>query len=204
MMRNKMISYAMDFTAFLVENEIFPKKVILFGSVVTGEFDKESDVDIFIDIDKSREKDIMGILRNFNLTYGEKWKMKGIFNPISLKIGDLKKWPELRRSMQSYGILLYAKYNEQPDSVKSYLLFRLNFSNLSRAKKVGIWRKLYGYRQNVGKKEYTARGLVNESGGKKLEKSTILVPSENSRKLRDFCLKNRVSFQVNEIWSDSF
>ena len=52
-MRNKINAYALHFTSFLVEGGIEPKKVILFGSAVPGKFDKESDVDIFVDTKKT-------------------------------------------------------------------------------------------------------------------------------------------------------
>ena len=51
-----MIAYALDFTSFLLENGAEPRRVMLFGSVVAGTFDRESDVDLFIDIDAAEEK----------------------------------------------------------------------------------------------------------------------------------------------------
>src|SRR3989339_1167086 len=138
-MKSRMIAYALDFTSFLLESRVEPKKVILFGSVVTGESDRESDIDIFIDIDESEEKKIRNVLKIFDKTFGDKWRLKGVQNQLSLKVGNLDKWPKLKRSIQSYGILLYGKYSETPENMKSYLLFRLNFSRIPRAKKVSIW-----------------------------------------------------------------
>lgn len=202
-MRNKLIAYALEFTSFLLESGVEPRNVILFGSVATREFDKESDVDIFIDIDKSKNSQIKGILKIFDKTYGEKWKLKGISNPLSLKIGDLAKWHDLRRSIQSHGIALYGKYSELPEDIMPYILFRLNFSKMPRAKKVRAWRKLYGYAQKIGIKTYEKRGIIKILGGKKLEKSIVLMPSEKAQELRDFLRKNNIGFSVNEIWSDS-
>lgn len=202
-MRNKMIAYALDFTSFLLENGVEPKKVILFGSVVTEEFDRESDIDIFIDIDESEEKKIRNILKIFDKTFGDKWRLKGIQNQLSLKIGSLNKWPDLKRSIQSYGILLYGKYNELPENIKSYLLFRLNFSRMPRAKKVSVWRKIYGYSQKVGRKNYERKGFIESLGGKKLEKGIVLIPANKSHEFKEFLNKKRVDFLVNEVWSDN-
>lgn len=202
-MRNKLIAYASEFTSFLLENGIVPRNVILFGSVVTGEFDKESDIDIFIDIDKSKNSQIKGILRIFDKIYGEKWKLKGVSNPISLKVGDLQEWRDLRRSIQGHGITLYGKYAELPENIKPYLLFRLNFSKMSRAKKVSVWREIYGYSQKVGRKKYEKKGLIRTLEGKKLEKGIVLMPSEKAGEFRKFIRENKIDFYVNEIWSDS-
>ena len=38
-----------DFAAYLIEQNIKINRIILFGSVVTNQFDKESDIDIFIE-----------------------------------------------------------------------------------------------------------------------------------------------------------
>ena len=202
-MKSRMIAYALDFTSFLLESRVEPKKVILFGSVVTGESDRESDIDIFIDIDESEEKKIRNVLKIFDKTFGDKWRLKGVQNQLSLKVGNLEKWPKLKRSIQSYGILLYGKYSETPENMKSYLLFRLNFSRMPRAKKVSIWRKLYDYSQKVGRKNYEKKGIIESLGGKKVEKSVVLIPTGNSQKFKEFLNKNRVDFLVNEIWSDN-
>ncbi len=202
-MKNKMIGYALDFTSFLLESGIEPKRVILFGSVVTGEFDRESDIDIFIDTDKSEEKKIRNILKIFEKTFGEKWELKGISNPLSLKVGDLDKWQSLKRSVQSYGILLYGKYGEFPENMKTYLLFRLDFGKISRARKVSMWRRLYGYAQKIGRKRYEKKGIIESVGGKKLEKSIVIIPLDKSQKFKEFLNRNRIGFIVNEIWSDS-
>jgi len=202
-MRSKIAAYALEFTSFLLESGIEPRKVILFGSAVTGEFDRESDIDIFVDMNRTQEKNVRSALKMFESAFGEKWRLKGVSNPLSVKVGNLSNWHDLRRSIQSYGMLLYGKYSEFPENMKSYLLFRLDFSGMPRAKKVRMWRKLYGYAQRVGRKKYEKKGMVESMEGKKIERGVILVPVDKSQKLKEFLNKNRIGFQVNEIWSDS-
>src|SRR3989338_2103066 len=108
-MKTKIIAYALHFTSFLLENGVKPNKVILFGSVATGEADTESDVDVFVEADN--ERNIYSMKRLFERTHGEKWRLKGISNPLSVRVGSLDKWPEIKRSIQSYGIMLYGKYS---------------------------------------------------------------------------------------------
>jgi predicted nucleotidyltransferase len=201
-MRNKIISYSIHFISFLLENNIVPRRAILFGSVVTGEYDKESDIDIFIDIDTSKEQEIRNSLKLFNRIFGEKWKLKGIENSISVIVGNInsKKWENLKRSIQSHAILLYGVYNEPPMDIKPYFLFRLNFRKMSRSQKIRIWRQLYGYTQKVGKKIYKKQGIVREYGGTKLEKSIVIVPSSKLFDFKQFLKKNNIDFLINELW----
>lgn len=200
--KDKIIAFAIDFISYLKENHIEIKKAILFGSIVTGEFDKESDVDIFIETKENEEK-IQDILTEFEKTLGENWRLKGIDNTISLKIGNLEKWPELRRSIQSNGLMLYGPYIDTPKKIKNYILFILDFKDLPRSKKVSVWRRLYGYKQTINNKKYSSYGFIIELDGKKLERGIISIPSENSIKFKDFLKKHKIKYKLYEIWSDS-
>lgn len=201
----ELISYGMDFASFLLRSSVSNRisRIILFGSVVRGDFDEESDVDIFVDSKHNIEMEVNKILKSFEISdINEKWRLKGIKNPLSVKVGDLEKW-KLRRNVISDGIVLYGKYKEMPMDVKYYLLFSLDFKGLDRNKKVSVWRKLYGYKQKIGSKSYVSRGLLNEVDGKKIDKGVIVVPVENKEKVVDFFKKNKIKYGINEIWSDT-
>lgn len=201
----ELISYAMDFCSFLLRSNVGDRinRIILFGSVVRGDFDKESDVDIFVDSKYKIEKDVNKVLKSFELSdVNEKWQLKGIRNPLSVKVGVLEKW-KLRRSVISDGIVLYGKYVEMPKNVKYYLLLSLDFKGLDRNKKISVWRKLYGYRQKIGSRSYVSKGLLSEVNGKKIDKGVIVVPSENKDKVIEFLKKNKIKHRINEIWSDT-
>lgn len=199
--KNKLIAYALDFVSFLLENSIKLEKAILFGSVVSGESDEESDLDIFIETNEEEGK-IQNVLTQFENIKGENWRLKGIENQISLKIGNLEKWPKLKRSIQSYGLLLYGEYKEIPKEMDNYGIFLLNFNKLKRAEKVSVWRKMYGYSQKVGDKKYSKIGIINEVG-KKLERGILAIHYKNVKYVKDFLNKNKVKFRIIEVWSDS-
>ncbi len=203
-MRNKLIAYAMHFASFLVEKGISARRILLFGSVASGDFDDRSDVDIFVDIDKRNEKEMPGLVSSFEKAFGEKWRLKGVNNQLSVTVGSIasKEWEDLRRTIQSYGITLYGQYNEQPENIQSYILFSLGFRKLGRANKVSLWRKLYGYAQKVGKKSYKSRGLIEQLGGAKLDKCVVLIPAANSSNFKKFLGKNSISYRLIEVWSD--
>ena len=130
------------------------------------------------------------------------WRLKGVPNDLSLKVGKLEHW-SLRREVISSGILLYGKYNELPPNTHYYLLVRLDLTTVRTALQMRIWRKLYGYTQKVGKKTYLTRGLIELTGGKKLGKATFIIPMEQRKNVLDFLKQHRVKYLVNELWSDT-
>lgn len=201
----ELISYAMDFNSFLLRSDIADKidKILLFGSIVRGDFDKESDIDIFVDTKYDIEDKVKRIFRSFDISdTNEKWRLKGVKNILSVKTGELNKW-KIRRSVISDGIILYGKYKDVPEDVKYYLLLKLNFRALSRNKKISVWRKLYGYKQKIGSEIYSSKGLLSEVEGRKIDKGVILIPIEKKQKVMKFLKENKIKFSVNEIWSDN-
>ena len=114
MEQHKLISLALSFTSFLI-GRIGVKSVILFGSVANNTFDRESDIDLFIETDKKSADKIQNLLELYEKTEEyEKFRLEGIENRIAAKIGNLKEWGELKRSIISNGIILYGKYQGKP------------------------------------------------------------------------------------------
>lgn len=201
----ELISYAMDFCSFLLRSDINDKidKIVLFGSIVRGDFDEESDIDIFVDSKYNIQKKVNKVLKSFGFSdTNEKWHLKGVKNPLSVKVGNLEKW-KLRRSVISDGIILYGKFKEVPKDIKYYLLISLDFKELKRKKKVSVWRELYGYKQKVGSRTYVMKGLINNINGKKIDKGIIVVPTESKGKIIEFLKKYKIKYKINEIWSDT-
>lgn len=203
-MGNKLLAYAAHFASFLLESGIDVDMIIAFGSAASGEFDKESDVDLFIEADTAKEKSIMAVKKVFESTFAERWRLKGIENPLSILVGSLKsaKWEDLRRSIQSNGIVLYSHYVEMPENAKPYTIFVIKAAKLARARKMSMWRKLYGYSQKIGVRVYRSRGLLDELGGEKLEKGVTAVTADKSKILRDFLNKHRAEYKIYEFWGE--
>jgi len=177
MERNEIIAYAMDFASYLVSRSEGINRIILHGSVARGDFDSESDIDLFVDItDKKSEKKIRIYEENYYKTNSYKeWKLKGVDNEISLIIGklDSDEWKDLKRAIMNTGIVLYGKYTAENKEAKHYVLF--SFENIKpESKRVGLFRKLFGF--NAGKKKYS--GLAEKFNMRRIGKGTILVPIE--------------------------
>lgn len=179
MNQNNLLSYAMDFASFIIQNtknldKI--KSIILFGSVARLDSEKNSDIDIFIDTTTeiiSEEIEAIKTLFLKSSKYQRYWKLLSIDNELSIKIGDLEKW-DLKRSIISDGILLYGKYSGQIKT-KEYTLFILKTKG-KRKDKVKMWRLIYGYSQKVNGRKYHTKGLIEQYNGKKLSSAIFVVP----------------------------
>ncbi len=204
--KESLISYSLSFCSFLLDTPFGKNinKIILFGSVARGDYNEDSDIDIFIDTEKNLEKLVDKYLNLFQESkQHEIWIQKGITNEISIKVGKLKEW-KLRREVISSGILLYGKYSELPDELSYYLLIKIkDIYKKKPSNQVKIWRKLYGYKQKVGKKTYLIKGLIDKNNGKKIAKSVFIIPMENRKPIIEYLNKNKIIYTVHELWSDS-
>ncbi len=200
MEKNKLISYALEFSSFLVRNLDDINKIILYGSVARGDFGEDSDIDLFVETDKKNEKKIQKLVQDFyNTETSRKAKLKGIEHDFSILVGKLesKEWNNLNRAILNGGIILYGAYKSNVEKSSSYSLFV--FENIKPDKKrVVIFRKLFGF--NVGKKHYS--GIVQQLQGIKLGKGAILIPLENSGHIKTYFKLKKISFRIYNLWSD--
>lgn len=195
-------SYASYFVAYLLGNLKSVKnveRIILYGSVSRGEETKESDVDLFIEIknkNKKFEKEIKEIEERFYQSReASLFRLKGIDNEFSIKIGDLKKWKELYRSIASSGIVLYGPYEakELPSDVKYYVIVFWDKIGKNRG---AFLNKLYGFK--IKDKYY--EGLLKKYEGRKLGKSCIMLPVQYKEEIFKLLRKYEVRARVVEVF----
>jgi len=198
--KNELISYAMDFVSYLIDKEKKINRIILHGSVARGDFDEESDIDLFVDSYEKIEKRVQKILDNYYKTKKyQNWGLKGIDNEISIIVGKLDggEWKNLKRSVMNTGIMLYGKYKAEADKINHYVLF--SFENIKPNKKrVLIFRKLFGFK--VGKKSYP--GLIEKMNTIRVGKGVLLVPIEYANELKKYFQNKKVKVKLFDLWSD--
>lgn len=199
---NELTSYAMDFSSYIISKLDGVDRIILHGSIPRGDFNENSDVDLFFDTkDKKLEKKIKEYLDDYYKTKKfSEWKLKGIENPISIIAGylDGEEWKDLKRALLNTGIILYGKYKAEVDKINQYVM--LSFENVKPDKKrVSVYRRLFGFR--VGKQEYS--GAVKKVGGKRIGKGIIIIPIEHLIEIKNYLEKMKVSFNIYDIWSDT-
>ena len=205
MNRYDLLSYASSFVSLLIKDPAIGtavQRVLVFGSVARGDFDEESDIDVFIDIeDDGYEKRIRGRLDLFEASEdARKHHLEGIRNPISLRVGRLETWESLQSALAESAVTLYGPSSVVPKNMEGQGLFELDLADLERARKVKLWRALYGYSQKVGEKTYTSKGKVEMLGGTRLGRGVLLVPLRSLGGMTGFLNGEGVRYNVREVW----
>lgn len=197
-------AYPSYFVAFLM-NELTGemrkgiKRIILFGSVAREEADKESDIDLFIEVHKKTkkvEKEIFAAVEKFYQSREALlFKAKGINNRIDVKIGRLKEWKDLSSSIASTGIILYGPYErgEFPSEAKQRIIV---FWEKIPKNRGAFLNKVYGFR--LANRQYP--GLLTLLEGKKLGKSCIMLPVHAKRELFPLLKKYKVKAKIIEVF----
>ena len=82
--KNELIAYALDFASYLISKVGKIDRIILHGSVARGDFDEESDIDLFIDSREKIEKKVNKLIDSYYKTKKFKeWELKGVSNEFS-------------------------------------------------------------------------------------------------------------------------
>ena len=195
-------AYASYFVSFLlnnIKNNSNIERIILFGSVAKEEETKDSDIDLFIEIKKRTinfEKEIREIENKFyqsreNLLF----KTREIENKITIKIGFLKDWKDLYKSIASTGIILYGPYEakELPTNVKHNIIIYWDKIEINRG---AFLNKIYGFK--IKDKYYP--GLLKKFTGIKIGKSSIMIPSIYKKEIFELLKKHKVNAKTIEIF----
>ena len=196
----ELIAYASAFVSFVLPKLENIKEIVLFGSVAREDASKNSDIDLFFDVEKDEKKIRNIIEKELNKFYksriSEVWRLKGIANEIRPNIGNLNEW-KLKRSIISEGIVLYGKYKEVPEKMKGFVLFNLTPIN-NIAKRNNLIRQLFGRKE----KNYQTKGIIDEINGKKLSPTSFIIPLEHKNKIIDIFSKEKIDYKLFEAWSD--
>lgn len=198
--KSDLIAYAMSFASFVL-SKIKANEIILFGSVARGDYGKESDIDLFFDVDDDSEKEIKNILDNELIKFskskiGETWSLIGIKNNISIKVGKLNEW-KLKRSIISEGIVLYGKYKELPKGMEKFIYFNIRpIKNIAKRNK--IIRVLFGRKEE----NYNNNGIINKFKGSRLTPTSFLIPSQYLKEIIDIFSKEKIDYSFFEIWRE--
>ncbi|GAG29946.1 unnamed protein product, partial [marine sediment metagenome] len=193
--------YASSFASFLMR-KLGDKikdidRIILYGSVAKGSAMKTSDVDIFIDTKKDLKKEVYDIIDEFYKSREALlFKAKGIENEINVKIGELKNWKELHRSITSTGITLWGRYEtrEKPIGSQHKIIFYWDKIDKNRG---AFLNKIYGFKS--GEKRYT--GLLEKINGTKIGKSNIIIPIEHKEEIIRLLKKYGVHAKTIEVFT---
>ena len=206
-MNYKLVAYAEDFTSFLIENlkeeSRFIRQIILFGSAARGDADENSDIDLFVDTIKDMEEELNRIKEDFykSVKFKKYWKLLNVNNEISLSVGSLEDWGDLKASINANGIVLYGKYSGEAKLKHNYLFIITPVKD--RNKSISVWRELYGYTQKTKKKEYTQEGLIKKYNGKKISRGVFFIPVESSQEIIRYLRGKKFGFQIIPFFTEN-
>lgn len=201
-----MLEYIYDFLSIFfdkLKEKDKIRQIIFFGSFARGNARKDSDIDLFIDVEGKNKEEISELIREslneFELKAEKTWKLKGISNPIVSIVDDLniEKWKELRQDIESYGKVLYGNYQGKKTG-KQKILITYDISRLKQKDKMKIIRRLQGYKLKRGKKLYEQKGLIEQMKAEKLS-NAILVDREHYKKMIDILRSSRVPLKIIEL-----
>lgn len=210
MKQHELFSYAYDFISQLMDHEEIIQRVrtiILFGSVVRGDFHPESDIDLFIDI-SGQSADLKSLVKKeiniFEKRIEKTWLLRNINPPLKILVDDLQqqRWSNLKDELSRYGKIIYGTYEEKPGKLHHLLLITYEPKTLPQKHKMAFLRVLLGYRSHKGKKEYVQKGLLDQMKGTKIGSKAILINREQAKEIKKAFQKHKVKYTVKEIWSE--
>ncbi|MEK6857892.1 MAG: nucleotidyltransferase domain-containing protein [Nanoarchaeota archaeon] len=206
MKQTEILAYTYDFISMLLEQKNIKEslnKIILFGSIARGDFDEESDVDLFFEIKKeSNEKEteqlIKETINNFEIVAEKTWNLRNINLPIKVIVGTENDvtWDNLKDEIKHYGLVLYGQYQEQKEN-KTLISYSLK--NLNQNEKMNCLRKLYGYTTKTKNKVYSNKGFLSTLGAVKTATNQIISKIENTKEILALLKEFNVPCKVVKI-----
>lgn len=197
MNRYLLLSYANAFISYLMRSTNIDldsiKTVYVFGSVARGDFDKTSDIDIFIDTENKKvETNIKKVLSKFIASDEiKKFELLGIRNEIKVTVGDIEEW-ELKESIIDDGIILYSS---TLPSKKPYFIVTVDTIQ-DITKRNRVFRKLFGRRE----KHYKNKGTLSEINAETIDNKTFIAPAEKINKPLKILSKENVKYKIIKVW----
>ena len=184
------------------------ESVVVFGSLASGKFNKESDIDICVLFKRDTSKIMENTIFNYFLSLGK--ELNRSIQCVFFFPEDINNWDTIFiENILAEGQLLYgnSNYNEiliKTLELKPYQIITLNLRLLNNSDKMKLKRILYGYKtsKKYSKKiyRYQKRGLVKELQGIKLGRGSIVIPEKFllfvETKLKEFDIK----FSNFRVW----
>lgn len=184
------------------------ENIILFGSLASGKFNENSDIDICILFRPSTPKSMETTIFNYFLNLGK--ELDRSIQCIFFFPEDINSWDTIfLENILAEGYLLSGKPNYFETLIKAlklkpYQIITLNLRALNSSAKMKLKRILYGYKTSKKYSEkiyrYQKRGLVKELQGIKLGRGSFIIPEKFlffvETKLKEFDIK----FSNFRVW----
>ncbi len=184
------------------------ESIVLFGSLASGKFNEESDVDICVLFKRNTPKIMENTLFNYFLSLGK--ELNRSIQCVFFFPEDINKWDTIFiENILAEGKLLYGNSNYYEILIKTlefrpYQIITLNLRALNSSAKMKLKRILYGYKTTKKYSEkfykYKKEGIVKKLQGMKLGRGSFIIPEKVllvvENKLKEFDIK----FSNFRVW----
>jgi len=184
------------------------ESIILFGSLASGKFNEESDIDICVLFKRNTPKIMEDTIFNYFLSLGK--ELNRSIQCVFFFPEDINNWDTIFiGNILAEGHLLYGNSNYYEKLIKTlkfkpYQIITLNLRAINNSAKMKLKRILYGYKstKHYYEKlyEYEKKGLVKELKGMKLGRGSFIIPEKDlllvENKLKEFDIK----FSNFRVW----
>jgi len=184
------------------------ESIVLFGSLASGKFNEESDIDICVLFKRNAPKMLENTIFNYFLSLGK--DLNRSIQCVFFFPEDINNWDTIFiENILAEGQLLYGNSNYYEILIKTlefkpYQIITMNLRALNNSEKMKLKRILYGYKttKKYSEKlyEYKKKGLVKELQGMKLGRGSFIIPEKDlllvENKLKEFDSK----FSNFRVW----
>lgn len=176
------------------------ESVVLFGSMVRGDFGASSDLDVllvFNEPDPSRHLSEVTKLITVLKPHRE-------IRPVLTNLKDVG--ADLLREIMREGIVLHGKLTITPKhlALKPYRIVSYDLSRAGSTARQRVARRVYGYtsQKHIGKRvrKYRYEGLADRKDCLILGKGVIALPAEEASEFITFLKKNGVKVKEQEVY----
>jgi len=187
------------------------KAAVLFGSVITGEFRRKSDIDILLLFDTDHNPELgpeaeaalelaAEIAGRYDLAHSFSFVME------NLRDGTLD--PHFLWEVAREGVVIWADpalvlVSESYPGLEPALLVTYSTRGMTSRDKGALHRALYGYRveKRTDAKVYVSekRGLIDKTG-RRLGPGVVIVPARIADRLIGLLEKHEASYTTTKVW----
>lgn len=188
------------------------KFAIGFGSLVTGEFRRKSDIDILLLFDTEHDPEFgveAKIAQDISAYVATKYDLAHSFSFMIARLPDDSTDTDFLWEIAKEGIIIWGDPSEvlmsKPRSTLTpELLVTYSHKGLNSSDRGALHRGLYGYRteRRVGDKVYVSekKGLITEKG-RKIGRGVVLIPARLSDQLIEILETHHAHYSVQRIWT---
>jgi len=187
------------------------KFAIVFGSVLTGEFRRKSDVDILLLFDTEHDPEFgveAKIAQDISGYVATKYDLAHSFSLMIANIADDSTDTDFLWEIAKEGIIIWGDpsevlVSEPRRNLTPELLVTYSTQGLSSSDQAALHRALYGYRveKKVGDKVYVneKKGLITEKG-RKIGRAVVLIPARLTDQLIEILEARHAPYSIQRIW----